>query len=577
MGLFDFLHLGTRGSKGAPSDTAGGMGADDDFLEEPGDGGPSLFAADLARLRWVAQQEAVNVGRLSLEPELWEGGRLRFEFERTLAHEHEGLRDRLADYVAATSRDHLAELHSIAGNVAVARDDLRVADRELATVLYSWNSAYREVHEDELELGRYFRLKSKMYQLFKLLVALCFFGAELAVSTALFGKVVSADNPAYPLLFSLGLILMLIMIPHYSAIGLKDGLTKYHEAEMDAHARLNLQAPSRLRKKARVEEIEDAGMKLAAGVVGLALVGMLIPLSALRARELGSPSQGTFWFVFFLLLQTAISGYFFLREWMDYGTASVNLKHHDESKDAAEATRESAVYGHATLVASFLSEAEQLRFLFREAPRWDSHIVQTYLATIHYFRHLVTLQQPDLSVFINHAAMPYLGRKEDATGSDYPLDPVGNEHLELERADAFGREWWLRQLGSALVMDNPNKPNEPSSRARTSAATAARGVAPATVLTEAGNRPDIGALTMKNPEVMLYTRPSVLNKVEEIREKSEPTAAETTSAESLHSIPSGPPGNGVIGTTDAADVIALPGAVAKKVDPLLQHPAKRRV
>jgi hypothetical protein len=92
---------------------------------------------------------------------------------------------------------------------------------------------------------------------------------------------------------------------------------------------------------------------------------------------------------------------------------------------------------------------------------------------------------------------------------------------------------------------------------------------------------------MKNPEVMLddflrvyldvggpYTRPPVLNKVEEIREKSEPTAANTASAVSPRR---GGSATGAIPATDAAEVIDLAGVVAKKVDPLIQHPAKRRV
>ncbi len=453
MGFFDFFRRGSkRGTDGGSIDGPESFDLGQDPLEEPGEGGPSVLMPELAALRWAAQQEAVNVGRMPLEPELWDGGRLAFSYERHLAQEHEGLRDRLADFVSAESRDSVRELYEIAGDVGVSRDELRAADRELAVNLHSWNRAYREVHEDELELGRYFRMKSVAYQLFKWLIGALLFAAELAVSVALFSEIIEADVPALPFVFAMGLILILIVVPHYSAIGIKDGVTKYHEAELDAWHAAGLQPPAKLRKKARLEEAEDSGIKIAAAVVGLVLVGLVIPLSSLRARELGGDEAGWFWFFFFLLLQVAISGYFFLREWLDYGPAAVNLKYHDESKLKAERKRHQAFDTYAANVADFTVAAQDLLFLYRQAPRWDSHIVQSYLATIHYFRHVVSLHQPDLAVFITHATTPYLETRGAVANhqSAHVLDPVSAEHLELAGRDAFSREWWLIQVNQAL-------------------------------------------------------------------------------------------------------------------------------
>src|SRR6476620_9131122 len=171
MRLRDLFRRRPQPSDAGGTDAPIGMGGDDHYLTEPGEGGPSVLMEDLAALRWAAQQEAVNVGRMPLEPELWQGGRMEFEFERTLAHEHESLRDRLANFVGAAARDVIADLYEIAGTVALARDHLATTDRELAVALDSWNRTYREVHEDELELGRDFRLKSKTYQLMKYLIA----------------------------------------------------------------------------------------------------------------------------------------------------------------------------------------------------------------------------------------------------------------------------------------------------------------------------------------------------------------------------------------------------------------------
>ena len=232
MGFFDFLkRRDDVGTKGGGVSGPIGMGADDAILDEPGEGGPSLFMPDLAGFRWAAQQEAVNVGRVPLEPEQWEGGRMAFEYERQLAHDHEGVRDRVSDFVSAGARDVVVDLYEIAGRVAETSDDLRQADLSLAEVTHSWHRSYREVHEDEFELGRYFRLKSKPYQLSKWLIAAAIFGAELGISVALFDEVVTGDIPAMPVLFAMGLILILLVVPHYSAIGIKEGVVRYHEAD----------------------------------------------------------------------------------------------------------------------------------------------------------------------------------------------------------------------------------------------------------------------------------------------------------------------------------------------------------
>ncbi|RHW25432.1 hypothetical protein D0Z08_19590 [Nocardioides immobilis] len=454
MGLLDFLRRGERGSGGGGVDGPVGMGTHEPILDEPGEGGPSIFMPDLASLRWAAQQEAVNVGRMDLDPERWTGGRMAFEYEHQLAHDHEGLRDRLSDFVSAASRDVLTDLHEIAARVAETRDDLRVADQDLAVVLDSWNRTYREVHEDELELGRYFRLKSKPYQLGKWLVALAIFAAELAMSIALFDDVIKTDVPAMPVLFAVGLILILMVVPHYAAIGLKEGILHYHEAELDAYENSDIYTPAKVRKKARLEEVEDWGTKFAAAILGLVLVALFIPLSSLRAKELGTESEEAFWFWTFMLVQFAISGYFFVREWWDYGTASANLKHHDLAKRDVGLVRANVFATYTQVVGEFMARAEDLTFLYRQSPRWDSYIIQSYLATVHYFRHLVTVQNPDLDVFINLATMPYLGTNSDeeikGDGTDH--SPVSDEHQELmARNDAFSRGWWLKQVNAALV------------------------------------------------------------------------------------------------------------------------------
>lgn len=427
-----------------------GFGHEDEEAGEPGEGGPSIFMSDLEHLRGAAMREAQKLGNKELTPEAWEAGRLCFEFERAIAHDHDGIRDRLSSHVSSAVRDSASELYQAASAVGERRDELRRADRNLVTITGAWRKIFNDVQHDELELGRYTRLRSPSYKFFKILVGACFFGAEVAISTALFEGVVETDNPAMPILFALGLILMLIFVPHYSAVGLKEGLTKNHEFEQEAYESAGVEVPHHVRKKVHQEQVEDRGFKLIAGVIGLVVVGLFVPLSTLRAAELAGPDAGTEWFVFFLLMQFAISGYFFLREWMDHGIASHNLKHLDEIMKTAEKERGHALEDYSEAVADFHAEAEDLLFYLKEAPRWDSHIVETYLGTIHQFRHAISLQRPDLDPFITWARMPSLSLEKDIDGIDNPLDPLSREHPTLERDDAFGREWWLEQAAIAL-------------------------------------------------------------------------------------------------------------------------------
>lgn len=450
MTLLDlFRRRGSRGSTTSDRDFVNIEGLPD----EPGEGGPSIFVRELAAQRWAAQQEALNVGNLPLEPAQWPGGRMAFAHERQQAHDHEALRDRLSDFVSAEVRDCTEELYELTADVAAERDRLRVADRDLAVVQDSWNRAYREVHEDELELGRYFRHKSITYRGTKWILAGLLFFAEFAVSIALFNEVVEQDIPAMPVLFALGLIMILIVIPHYAAIAIKDGVLRYHQAELDAYR--DGEAPAQVRKKARIEEVEDTGAKFAAGIVGMLLVALVLPLSSLRATELGGEDEQRFWFWFFLLLQGTISGYFFLREWLDHGTAAANLKHHDESRKTAETARQKAMEAYTESVSAFMTSAQQLLFLYRQAPRWDSYITQSYLTTIHHFRHLVTLENPELDVFIANATVPSLQSRrgvidETVSAADRELDPVAREHPALDSPGIHGRQWWLDQVTHAL-------------------------------------------------------------------------------------------------------------------------------
>ena len=146
-----------------------------------------------------------------------------------------------------------------------------------------------------------------------------------------------------------------------------------------------------------------------------------------------------------------LSGYFFLREWLDHGHPSHGLHKLGEEKEAIEAERRATLESVSDAVSEFHDTAEDLIFTLQQAPRWDSPIVETYHETIRYYRHLITLEQPEYEEFISWARVPYLGSKDTKDASDYPLDPVSEEHRSLEEDGPMGREWLLRTAAEALA------------------------------------------------------------------------------------------------------------------------------
>jgi hypothetical protein len=542
VGFFDFFKRKKRAVE--PGQLGSGVPGNLDFGEsesdpmESGEGGPSLYRSDLSAIRWAAQAEAVNVGRMPLDPEHWPEGELEFPYERHLAHEHEGLRDRLADFVSARARESLRLLYQRAQEVANTLTDLKSADSEYAGVLQSWNRVHHDVHGDELELARYFRLNSQNHQIVKWTIAVVLFGTEFAISIALFDQVIAGDIPILPPLFALGLILVLLLVPHYAAVGLKEGVTRYHEAEMETYRLADATPPTPLRRKSRLEEVEDKGIRLVASLVGLFLVILFIPLSSLRASELSGDSTESkwFWFAFYLLLQLAISGYFFLREWIDHGTSAVNLLHHDKSKSKALTRRDYAFKQYCNEVTCFMDEAQDLTFLYRQAPRWDSYLVQTHLSTLYAFRHIVAVHQPDLDYFITHARMPVLGVDQKSHTANEPggvgVYPVWLDHPELKQEGAFSRAWWMQQLEQALLV-------EARSYISTEDADLGEGenAAPSEVIFESPQRLLKHLLATYFGQTFPYLRPAIfdelppMREVEEVLPSDQQTSPETEKSE----------------------------------------------
>ncbi|MCB0973112.1 MAG: hypothetical protein KDB86_00980 [Actinobacteria bacterium] len=436
-------------SKSSTADRPIGMG-DEDGEYEAGEGGPSFFKQEMAEWRWAAQQEAVNTINQGVDPERWANGRMAFEFERALAHGHEGLRDRLANLVGKRLHDEAMQLFELAGDVAVARDELREVDRQLVEVTRDWRTKRAEVTDDELELSRYYRLNSPASVMIKMSIAVLFVISEFLISGLVFERIFEDLPPGLGYVLALGVTVALIVVPHYVALALKEGFTQYHVHEQEALQESGTSVPAPVKRAVHVEERDDKGFRITALLVGMGLLVLILPLSWLRTNNDQSDTVNWGAFLFLLLLQLVLSGYFFLREWLDHGHPSHSLHMLDQQKHRLEVTRRNVLESLGDAVAAFHEAAEDVVLTIQQSPRWDSHIVETYYETLHYHRHLIALGLPEFEEFITWARVPYLGSAATAAESGYPLDPVSEEHRSLEEDGPLGREWLLRTSAEDL-------------------------------------------------------------------------------------------------------------------------------
>jgi hypothetical protein len=443
MGLRQML----RRRSTIPTTDALGIGGGDSDGETGEDGAPYL-AQELAELRWAAQTEAVNLTRRGVDPTRWDGGRVYFDIERALAHSHEGLRDRLANIVGARIRDESTVLIPAAAQVAVALDALRASEAKLATVTRDLATADEKVRSDQLEGARFARLLSPRYRVGRYAIAAIFILTEFIISGLIFDRALHIDIPGLGYVFAMGLMVLLVVVPHFAAQGLKEGITHYHQYVRDDLIANKRVVPAEINRGVHLEERDDRGFRIVS-IVALALLGALIvALAWLRAQDM--PDPFILWFLFFALLQTGISAYFFLREWLDYGVDSHALIQQGERHASAQLERDGLFEDYAQAVEDYLVAAEPIAMTIQQAPRWDSFVVENYNATIRYMRHLVSIEQPEAEQFITWAAVPYLGSRHDEEPTGYKLEPVADENNSLNHDDLRGREHWYKVAAQAL-------------------------------------------------------------------------------------------------------------------------------
>ncbi len=156
------------------------------------------------------------------------------------------------------------------------------------------------------------------------------------------------------------------------------------------------------------------------------------------------------WFSVFLFIQLAVSGYFFLREWLDHGAPSANLHRVERHLKESKKEREKAFLDYSDSLNEYFQVSSPVFKTMFDAVRLDAAIVENFYATLHFGRQLQCNQSPEYAAFITGARIPYLGgldEVEDERGAIY--DPVTSSNRPLESATLRSREWWLGKIDTA--------------------------------------------------------------------------------------------------------------------------------
>ena len=173
MKITDFFRkpFGRSDTGGEPAIDGGLDGPDiEAYLDFMEGGGEHPVQGQLDSLRFATQTEALAVARANHDPELWVDGKLELEYERGLAHDHEALRDLTSIHAGRWLSEQAAELREAALEVVERRIDLDAANDELAETRVDWQIAARNVRDDPLEIGRFYRSQATGSSLAKLVL-----------------------------------------------------------------------------------------------------------------------------------------------------------------------------------------------------------------------------------------------------------------------------------------------------------------------------------------------------------------------------------------------------------------------
>ena len=243
---------------------------------------------------WKFGSEAQASAQLPVTPESFPDGRLRFDRDFALAHHTQTLRSRLFVQVSDQVREHGENLAVAANDIAQNLTHVKAADKEAAEAINRWRKVHDDVQADEIEFARYSRARNIFsHYVVKSALFFLFFLAEIALTWSLFQSLFGGDHASpekrvFAGLISLGIVVILVAIPHYSAIQLKNSLTKRHKHEVDTYEHFGIEPTTDLKRKSAFEKVEDRYGIVIMGFALLLMIILIFPLAQLRGTEFSS-------------------------------------------------------------------------------------------------------------------------------------------------------------------------------------------------------------------------------------------------------------------------------------------------
>lgn len=463
MSVFDWFR---RKRRARPDEGALELSADKaDLWNGEGSGNP--LAPELARRRWMINVEGLNTAQSGIDPGTWENGRVAFASERSIAFDHEVLRGQLRDRVAALCRDQMKALFSRARQVAQARDQLALAEEKLLEVQPEVAATRKAVESDPRELRRYHHTHSIKRKVARRSIDALLVVSEFVMSSLIFNNAFK-KKPflGAEWMLAAGILVLLIVIPHYVAQGLKDGLTRYHKFDLDPYDENDHAGGPGLRRSVHFERLDDNVFRLASFFLAIVLGVLAVPLSVIRMEEMNG--RHLWYFLFFLFLQLGISGYFFLVEWLDHGLASSLRKAAEDRRDDLESDWTYAREDVGKAVAAFHELAEDLIFTIRQAPTWDREVVASYYAGMWSGRAVMEQASEGLDRFVHQGQYPALEAVAESELDTGAADPLTREMPRLGSEDAFGRDWWMDLANDALRIEDADHDSDAVPQAKAS-------------------------------------------------------------------------------------------------------------
>lgn len=409
-------------------------------IEDPSQGGASIYRVELDSYRKAHIQQSVDAARRGVEPAAWHDGRIIFDHEFALAHSHQALRDRLQVWIRSDFSDEISEMGARATEVIAQQGRLEVADQRLIDAKRSYAEALARI-QDGHEQIRFNSRRNPYAIFFKWLVAVIFVLSELLMTGYIFQGAIhlgfggAAGEQILPFILAVGVMVMFVAGPHFLAKGLK-------LIDNSSSKDLEVEGPSKRTFLTRNSRISEAHLTRALWIFGASLILLMIPLSIMRAQGTIAGNR-MLWFFLFFFVQLGVSAYFFVREWMDSGSPSEILHSAEKELGRERSNRDAEAEEYGFALSDFLEVANPCMKVVLDLFRHDGQIVEEFYATIHFGRSAMEAEAPSLRTFINGARIPYLGPRgeiEDERGLVY--DAVSSSNRVHEEDGPRSRDWW---------------------------------------------------------------------------------------------------------------------------------------